>query len=118
MTPTEHASIAEALLAKAEEDFERGFQDSAMFWTAQAQAHATLAARPAGPDLVDASLLHQAELDLETAKGRFRDYENAVAAIVDHLNQYGQDFSGSVDDVVDRVGELMDLAYNSGTGRS
>lgn len=117
MTPAEHAAKAVELLAEAKRDFDNGILDSATLITAQAQVHATLAARPAGPDLVDAYLLHQAELDLETAKGRYRDYENGVAAIEDHLNQYGQDFSGSLSDIVDRVGELMALAYNDGPDR-
>lgn len=109
MTPDEHAAKAIELLAHSENDIAYEVQANTI---AQANVHALLATRT-GPDLVDADLLHHAEMDLELAKARYRDLDNAMAAIRDHLNQYGQTFTSyDLGDIVDRVGELMDTSYN------
>ncbi len=78
-----------------------------------AEIHALLALAPAGAGYVDAELLRAAELELEHAKARYRDLTAGVDRVHDQLNQYGQDFTGDVNEIAERVGRLMDQTYNS-----
>jgi hypothetical protein len=73
-----------------------------------AHIHALLATTEARPE----TALPDDRIEISTLRAWLNEYRNGEAAIVDQLNSYGQTFTGGLSEIVDRIGELMDLAYN------
>jgi hypothetical protein len=101
MTPDQHAAEALRLIAEANPVL----PEYAAVNVAKAQVHATLALA-AKHEATDDSI------EVGDLRAQLADLRNAEAAIVDQLNSYGQTFTGGSDEIVGRIGELMDLAYN------